>query len=244
MGQDDVMRWNYSCERKNGDTKEPRIGGVLGCPCEFNSKTSTVVGKAIVIFFSYTALLILTYGDRMEKTWEACHMAEQEGLSYREAKRRSAEEWRPMHEMERAVDVDLFLEAQPPWAKDSPQCLIIFHEMLLHAASEGQKEAKRVVCRGCRWYMPQLNPEAGIPAVQLVHPGIDREELLGLYLEVYKLHRLPSPPPGELAILKEVSSALLCHSLEEKGTIAVQEQSTPEDFHPPWGKSSRQEREG
>ena len=32
------------------------------------------------------ALLTLIYGDRMEKTREARHMAEQEGLSYREAK--------------------------------------------------------------------------------------------------------------------------------------------------------------
>ena len=31
------------------------------------------------------ALLTLNYGDRMEKTWEAHHVAEQEGLSYREA---------------------------------------------------------------------------------------------------------------------------------------------------------------
>ena len=77
------MRWNYSCKRKNGNTKEPHIGGVLGCPYEFNCKTSTVVGKAIVvIFFNYMALLMLTYGDRMEKTWEAHCMMEQEGLSY------------------------------------------------------------------------------------------------------------------------------------------------------------------
>ena len=44
--------------------------------------------------------------------------------------------------------------------------------------------------------------------------------------------------------MKEVSSALLCHSPEEKGTTDVQGQSTPEDFHPLWGKSSQREREG
>ena len=174
--------------------------------------------------YSYHKLLVAKYGCKREKS--------------QEAKWRSTEEQRPMHEMERAVDVDLFLEAQAPWAKDSPHHLVIFHKMFLHAASEGQKEAERVVCQGCWWYMPQLDPEAGIPAVQLVHPGIDREELLGLYLEVYKLHRLPGSPPGELAILKEVSSALLCHSPEEKGTTDVQGQSTPEDFHPPQGKLS------
>ena len=47
-----------------------------------------------------------------------------------------------MHEMERVMVVDLFLEAQDQWAKDSPHCLTILHEMFLHAASEGQKEAE------------------------------------------------------------------------------------------------------
>ena len=47
-----------------------------------------------------------------------------------------------MWEMERAVDVDLFLEAQEPWAKDSPCWLVILHEMFLHAAHKGQKEVE------------------------------------------------------------------------------------------------------
>ena len=51
-----------------------------------NCKTCIVEGKRIIIFFSYMALLMLNYGGRMEKTWEACSMAEHEGLSYREAK--------------------------------------------------------------------------------------------------------------------------------------------------------------
>ena len=116
-----------------------------------------------------------------------------------------------MHEMERALDMDLFLEAQEQWAKDSPHHLIIFHEMFLHATSKGWKEAEQVVCWGCQQNMPQLDPEVGIPTIQLVHPEIGREKLLDLYLEVYKLHRLPGSPPGELAILREVSSALPCH---------------------------------
>ena len=54
----------------------------------------------------------------------------------------------PVQEMERAVDVDLFLEAQKQWAKDSPHCLVILHEMFLHAESQGQKEAEWVVHQG------------------------------------------------------------------------------------------------
>ena len=51
-----------------------------------NCKTCIVEGKRIIIFFSYTALLMLNYAGRMEKTQEAHCMAEREGLSYREAK--------------------------------------------------------------------------------------------------------------------------------------------------------------
>ena len=56
--------------------------------------------------------------------------------------------------------------------------------------------------------MPQLNLEVGIPTVQLVGPETNKEELLEIYLEVYKLHRLPGSPPGELAVLKEVMASL------------------------------------
>ena len=43
-----------------------------------------------------------------------------------------------------------------------------------------------------------------------------KEELLELYLEVYKLHRLPGSPPGELAILKEVLYSLPDHQRHEE----------------------------
>ena len=68
--------------------------------------------------------------------------------------------------------------------------------MFWHAAIEGQKEVEQTVCRGCQQDMPQLNPEAGIPAIQLVGPETTKE-LLEIYLEVYKLHRLPGSPPRE-----------------------------------------------
>ena len=59
--------------------------------------------------------------------------------------------------------------------------------------------------------MPQLKPEAGIPAIELVGPGTSRDKLLEIYLEVYKLHRLPGSPPGELAIVQEVLAAIPDH---------------------------------
>ena len=50
-----------------------------------------------------------------------------------------------------------------------------------------------------------------------------KEELLELYLEVYKLHRLPGSPAGEPAILQEVLSSLPDHQRceEEKAHVAM-----------------------
>ena len=78
--------------------------------------------------------------------------------------------------------------------------------------------------------MPQLNPKAGVPTVQLVQPETSREELLDIYLEVYKLHRLPSSPPGELAILEEVSAAVPDPSQEEEETPDAQRQPSHKRF--------------
>ena len=192
--------------------------------------TSLFVTIQLLYFpYSYHELLVAKYGCKREKS--------------QEAKWRSAEEQKPMCEMERALDIDLFLEAQEQWAKDSPHHLVILHEMFLHTASKGRKEAERVVCWGNQWHMPQLDPEAGVPAIQLVHPEIGREKPLDLYLEVYKLHRLPRSPPREPAILKEVSSALPCHSLDEEGTPDAQRHPNPKDFHPPQSRPPWWQRE-
>ena len=72
--------------------------------------------------------------------------------------------------------------------------------------------------------MPQLNPEAGAPGIQLVWPETSKEELQELYLEVYKLHRLPRSPPGEPALLEELLSFLEDHQgwkAEEAPTAMV-----------------------
>ena len=78
--------------------------------------------------------------------------------------------------------------------------------------------------------MPQLNPEV-VPTIQLVQLETSREELLDIYLEVYKLHRLPSSPPGELAILEEVSAAVPDPSGEEEETPNTQMWPSHKDFH-------------
>ena len=56
--------------------------------------------------------------------------------------------------------------------------------------------------------MPQLNPEVGVPTVELVSPETSREELIEIYQEVYRFHRLPGSPPGEAAVTEEVLAAI------------------------------------
>ena len=151
------------------------------------------------------------------------------GEKSQEAKQRSTVEWRPVCELERAMDVELFLETQGKWPEDSPHRLVILHEMFLHAASEGQKEAERYVCQGIRQHMPQLDPEVGIPAVELVGPETSRDELLEIYLEVYKLHRLPGSPPGEPVIAQEVLAAV--PDSHQRGGEAPEAQVLPSPGH-------------
>ena len=116
------------------------------------------------------------------------------------AKKRAAKEHRLVWELEWAMDVELFLELQSSWPEDSPHHLMILHEMFWHAAIEGQKEAEWTICWSHWPHMPQLDPEVGIPAIQLVGPQVTKEELMDIYLEVYKLHRKPGSPPGKPTI--------------------------------------------
>ena len=151
----------------------------------------------------YHRLLVAGYQNKQEK--------------FQVAKLWATDEQKPVREMERIMDVELFLGLQDQWVEDSPHCLVILYEMFRQAAVEGGKEAEWIVCQGCWQNMPQLNPVVGIPAIQLVGPEMTKEELLEIYLEVYKLHRLPGSPPGEPAILKEVLSSLPDHQGCEEG---------------------------
>ena len=96
-----------------------------------------------------------------------------------------------MHELERAMDVDLFLEIQGKWAEDSPHHLVILHEMFCHAASEGQERGgTNHLLRPSAAHAP-AEPRGGhTHHVELVGLGTSREELLEIYLEVYKLHQV------------------------------------------------------
>ena len=173
--------------------------------------------------------MVRKYGSKKEK--------------FQVTKRQAADEGRLVWEMERVMDVELFLEGQTRWEEDSSHCLAMMHEMFQHAAAEGHKEVEWIVCQGCQQKLPQLNPEAGVPAIQLVGPETSEKELQELYLEVYKLHRLPGSPPGEPALLEEVVSSLKdCQGQREERTSAATARSQSADPQPLRSRVSQKEK--
>ena len=90
--------------------------------------------------------------------------------------------------------------------------------------------------------MPQLNPEVGIPTIQLVELGTSRKELLEIYVEVYKQHQLPGSPLGEPAILEVLATVPDCLGGEDEIPTA-QAQPSCRDSHPSKSRRAHQRRE-
>ena len=147
---------------------------------ENNGGVYAVASNYIIVFPSYSALLTLRYGNRMEKSQVACHWVEEEWLSIREA--------------ERVVESEMFLDEYPRWELRTPHQTVILHEMFLHAAEQGQKEAERMCCQGCQSHIPEPNPEADESAMELVGYQTSRREMLNVYHSVYLLWRCPGSP--------------------------------------------------
>ena len=89
--------------------------------------------------------------------------------------------------------------------------------------------------------MPQLDLEVGVPTIKLVGPETSREELLEIYLKVYKLHWLPGSPPGEPVILKEVLAAVLDQLQRRNEAPQTRVQPSPGDSHPSRSRKPCQE---
>ena len=154
-------------------------------PYENNCRVCVVANKHIIVVFpSYSALLMLEYGDRMEKSWVAHCQVEEEGLSFREA--------------ERVIESKLFLDEYPQWGLGTPHQTVILHEMFLHAAGWGQKEVERMCCWGHQSSIPEPNPEADQSAMELVGYRMSRREIRNVYHSVYLFRRsLGTPSCGE-----------------------------------------------
>ena len=104
--------------------------------------------------FSYHALLELQYQDKHHKSLAAKERAQEEGLSIQEA--------------ECHLDTELFLDEYPRWDVRGLHCPFILQRMFVHATESGQKEAERLICHSCWAGLPRLDPEADVPAIQLM----------------------------------------------------------------------------
>ena len=125
-------------------------------------------------------------------------MAEQEGLSFREA--------------EQMVETELFLDEYPWWNIGSPHWLVILHEMFLHAASRGQKEAECMCHWGCQGSIREPNSEADQSTLHLIGYHTSQKELRDVYHSMYLLNRAPGfPSCGEVKrrrAIQEILSSL------------------------------------
>ena len=129
---------------------------------------------------SYLTLLTLHYGGCMERAWVAWEQAEEKGISYRES--------------EQMVDSELFLDEYPRWGLGTPHQSVVLHEMFLHAAGQGQKEAECTFCRGHWGSVSKPEPEADLSAMELVGYQTSRKEMRDIYHSVYLLRRTPGTP--------------------------------------------------
>ena len=105
-----------------------------------------------------------------------------------------------------------------------------------------------MVHQGCQQGLPKLDPEVDVCAIQLIGPQMTKEEILSLYLEVYKQQRLPGSPPGEPEVIKEVVSSFKgCQGWKEEETSGTTVRPRPTDAWPPksrtpWKKETSVER--
>ena len=80
------------------------------------------------VSYRYHRLMVKKYRSKRDKAAATKGWADQEGWSVREA--------------ERVMDIELFLEGQARWERDSPYHLAMRYEMFRHATNEGWKEAQ------------------------------------------------------------------------------------------------------
>ena len=106
----------------------------------------------------------------MQKSQATMEQAREMGMSISEAEHR--------------LDAELFLNEYPRWDIEGPHCPIILHSMFLHASGEGWKEVERYIFQGHWHSLPRPDPEANLPAIQLVGYQTSWKEIWDLYHEV------------------------------------------------------------
>ena len=89
-----------------------------------------------------------------------------------------------VREAECQIDVRLFLDEYPRWELGTPHQSVILHEIFLHAADRGWKEAECMVHWGC---VTGPDPGAVQSAMELVGYQTSHKEIQAIYQSVYLL---------------------------------------------------------
>ena len=135
------------------------------------------------------------------------------------------------------MDAEMFLDEYPCWEARGLHHPLIFQEIFLQAAHSGWKEAEWMICQGCWHGLLHLDPQADVSTIQSVGYQSTREEISGLYHQVYKLMRLPgSPPCGPeqvYKLMRDVGVLLEKPPTTEGGKQPREyEESQPTNTHP------------
>ena len=90
-------------------------------------------------------------------------------------------------ESKHRIDIGLFLNEYPRWELGTLHWSVILHEMFLHAAERGQKEAECMVCWGHQGSAFKPNPEVGHSAMELMGYWTSHKEIRDIYQSDYLL---------------------------------------------------------
>ena len=153
-----------------------------------NSLLSMIDGLSLLwmVYVFIVSLVTWVYwnysmGKGSRKSWIAREQAREMGILVREAEHR--------------IDIGLFPDEYPRWELGAPHWSVILHEMFLHAAEQGWKEAESMVCWGHWGSTSDPNPEAGYSTMELVGYQTSHKEIWDIYHSIYLLRRplgLPS----------------------------------------------------
>ena len=113
----------------------------------------------------------LKYESCMSKTTTAKKLVQKTGISVWEA--------------ERQLNADIFLDEYPRWEPHRSHCPFLLHCMVAHAAAMGQKKQDQAIHQGHQQSLPRQDLSVESSAIELFGPKSTREEIRGVYNEVY-----------------------------------------------------------
>ena len=71
-------------------------------------------------------------------------------------------------QLERQVDLELFLDEYPWWGLGTPHWSVVLHKMFLHATERGWEEAECMFHQGCWGSIYEPDPGADQSTMELV----------------------------------------------------------------------------